>query len=160
MGPKCVAMRAAWTLALLAIGASVSRGAEPRPLALVDLDGRPVEVALRRNEAAVLLHFWATWCPSCVEELAVLDAAARTCPAEVRVVAVNVAEAPATIRSFLSNLPIAMDVLRDETGDVWRQISGRGLPTNLVWTQSTQRIETGPRDAAAWASLLGELGCD
>jgi thiol-disulfide isomerase/thioredoxin len=160
MGSRFVAMRPAGALVILAITATVSQGAEIRPLALVDLDGAPVEVSLRSSEAGVVVHFWATWCPSCIKELAALDVAARACPTKVRIVAVNVAEAPETIRNFLADLPIAMTILRDATGEVWQRVSGRGLPVNLVWTHSSQRVEAGARDEAGWARLLKELGCE
>ena len=153
-------MRAAGALMVLAVTATVSPGSEVRPLALVDLDGRPVEVSLRSSEAGVVVHFWATWCPSCIKELTALDVAARACPSEVRIVAVNVAEDPKTIRTFLADLPIAMTMLRDATGEVWRRVSGRELPVNLVWTHAAQRVEIGARDAEGWARSLKELGCE
>lgn len=153
----------AGTSLVLALAAAAGAGTEPGPLALSDLDGSPVELALGPNDAALVVHFWATWCPSCVGELPVLDAAVRACPTPVLVVAVNVAEGPETIRSFLAGLPgphpLALRQLRDATGDVWRRVSGHGLPVNLVWTRTGARVEPGPRDAASWTRLLEALGC-
>jgi len=149
----------AGTLLVLTTSANVAPGYEHGPLVLEDLDGAAVSLSLGPDAAGIVVHFWATWCPSCIEELAVLDRSARACPSEVRVVAVNVAESPETIRAFLANRPVALTMLRDPTGDGWRRISGRELPVNLVWTQAGQKIESGARDARAWERLLAELGC-
>lgn len=147
------------TTLVLAVAATPGRGADTGPLALEELDGRPVKLSLGPGEAALLIHFWATWCPSCVEELAVLDGAARACGPDVRVVAVNVAEDPKKVRRFLAGHGLELRQLRDADGDVWRGVSGRGLPVNLIWTPQGQRLEPGPRDAKSWKQMLGEVGC-
>ena len=144
---------------VVAFAATASLGAASGPLALEELDGKPVELSLGSGEAALLVHFWATWCPSCVEELAILDAAAGECGDAVRVVAVNVAENVKEIRRFVGEHALELRQLRDVTGDVWRRLSGRELPVNLVWTQQGQRLLQGPRDAKRWKQILEEVGC-
>jgi thiol-disulfide isomerase/thioredoxin len=44
---------------------------------LHDLEGRPVSFAQYRGKA-VLLNIWATWCPSCIEELPTIAETARS----------------------------------------------------------------------------------
>ena len=79
-------------------GAVVGDGAWIR--ALNDLDGRAVRLGDFRGRL-VLVHFWATWCVPCVEELPALQRlATRLAPQGLEVIAVNAQENAARIRPF------------------------------------------------------------
>jgi len=73
---------------------------EPRPtFALPDLDGDERSIASFEGKV-VLLNFWATWCPPCVEEMPVLDRLAREYGDQgLRVVGVALDDASA-VRDF------------------------------------------------------------
>ena len=148
-----------WTLAVcVALGLIA---ASPSTLTFTTISGAPVELALEDGEHALIVHFWATWCPTCVEELGVLDSVAQSCQdGVVRVVAVNVGEDAEQINAFTSELGLRLPVLRDPRGKMWRELSGVGLPVNLIWTRDERRIDIGPHDAAAWAGTLRSLGCE
>jgi thiol-disulfide isomerase/thioredoxin len=129
------------------------------PLPLVGAGGEAVSLALLPGERALLVHFWATWCPDCDEELPVLERAARACAGgPVRVVTVNVGDSAEDAARFRDARGLALPWLRDPGGRVWRDLA-RGLPANLTWTPEARRVELGPRDAAAWERALAELGC-
>jgi thiol-disulfide isomerase/thioredoxin len=119
-----------------------------------------VALALGAGERALVVHFWASWCPECEKELPVLEHAIRDCSNEngVRVVAVNVGESIDVARRFLERQGSALPLLRDPEGRVWRTLA-RGLPANLIWTRSGRRTEVGPKPPTAWESLLRGLGC-
>lgn len=93
-------------------------------LSIESLRGRPV-----------IVNFWASWCEPCVRELPALQtfAARHDGPADPLVLAVNVGEDEATIRSFLAenevgNLTVLLD--RDlVAGDAW---GARGLPMTFL----------------------------
>jgi len=145
-------MRTASLVALLVL---LTGSAAPRPLALVDLAGAPVELALAPGERALVVHFWATWCPDCVRELPELERAAARCVGRgVRFVAVNVGETPAEIERYRREHAVALPVLRDPKGDAWRSVA-RALPANLVWTPEERRVEIGPHDEEGWVRALG-----
>jgi thiol-disulfide isomerase/thioredoxin len=134
--------------------------APPTPLQLTSLDGDPLAVALAPGERALVLHFWATWCPDCIEELPVLVAAARRCDASgVRVLLVNVGEAPDVARAFLDEHHVRESVALDRKGRVWRSVAPAGLPANVTWMADGLRSEVGPRTAEAWTRALAALGC-
>jgi thiol-disulfide isomerase/thioredoxin len=134
-------------------------GVAERPLALETLEGAPAILVPAPGEALVV-HFWATWCPSCTLDLAALDAAAQGCAAaRVRIVTVNVGEAVPVVREHLATHRLRLPVLRDPASRAFRGLGARELPLNLVWTVDAHRLEPGPRDADQWQSRLVALGC-
>jgi thiol-disulfide isomerase/thioredoxin len=147
-----------WTLALCAVAGLLC--AADSPLVLASMAGDSVTLALEDDELALVVHFWATWCPSCMEELGVLERAVSTCEGAVRVVSVNVGEDVETIAAYQRELGFRLPVLRDPRGAVWRDLSGAGLPINLTWTRQQRQVDVGPRSAAGWAETLHSLGCN
>ena len=144
------------TLGLLAFALGGASGS----LELETLEGESVGLALREGERALVVHFWATWCPECVDELPLLARAVERCAGSgVRVVTVDVGESRDTIARYLERHDLDLPVLRDPRGRVWRALSGVGLPANLTWTAEGRRIEVGPRAPPAWEEELEALGC-
>lgn len=130
------------------------------PLAFADLDGTPVEIGAPSPGGAVVLHYWATWCTSCKQELPVLDRAAAACrDANVAVVAVDVGETAEEVRAFLADRPLSLRVLLDPKGGAWRASGGREMPANLIWTGEGQHWSLGPSSEVEWRERLGALGC-
>jgi len=73
---------------------------KPMPsFSLVTLDGRTVTAAELRGRPLVL-NFWASWCPSCVDEHAALLDAAQRYGMSVRIVGVLYQDTPDGARSF------------------------------------------------------------
>jgi thiol-disulfide isomerase/thioredoxin len=143
----------------LALAASGARAAEVGPITLETLEGATLLVEAPARGARVL-HFWATWCPSCQGELAELGRAASACAgSEVEVLAVDVGESVAEIRSFLAANPASLRVVRDPKGEAWRRSGGREMPANLIWTPAERRWTFGPSSEDAWRERLAALGC-
>lgn len=148
---------AALLTGLLALGGAA---ADDDALRVEDAAGAPVELALGADETALVVHFWASWCPECSDELPFLERIMRDCSKEngIRVVAVNVAEPSDDARRFLERHGSALPLLRDPEGRVWRRFA-RGLPANLIWTRAGRRSEVGGKAPSEWESLLSNLGC-
>ena len=151
-----MASRAAVAVALT-IAAGVAHASES--LRFDALDGAPVEVRAEA-ERPVVLHFWATWCPTCKEELGALERAAASCdPARVRVVAVDVGEDADTVRRWLADRPLALPVAIDPGGKTWRRSGGREMPANWIWDGAAWRWHLGPATESVWSERLASLGC-
>ena len=154
----CFPSKKAWVLLCVAL-AGVLGAAQPH-LTFTSPAGKPVVVVVEGSTTPLVLHFWATWCPSCVEEFSGLGAAAGRCPTDaVRIIAINVGETADIARDYLAEHSITLESLLDTRGEVWRKISGSGLPVNLIWTGRERRVELGPRSAERWRETLSELGC-
>jgi thiol-disulfide isomerase/thioredoxin len=68
-------------------------------LALSSFRGRPL-----------LLNFWATWCPPCVEEMPLLDRFYRQQPATGWQVLGLAIDQPSSVRTFLQRLPVSFPI--------------------------------------------------
>lgn len=104
-------------------------------------------VALRqyRGGQPLLVNFWATWCPPCVEELPLLDRFARVqgqaAGQGVRVLGIA-ADKAASVTRWLQRQPLGYPVVIAETGGVavTRTLgnSNGGLPFSLLFDAAGQ----------------------
>ncbi len=81
----------------------------------------------------VLLNFWATWCPPCVEEMPSLQNLHTDLEDDAfSVVAVNVQEDRETVNEFVQELGLRFPVLLDRNGKTTRRYAVRGMPTSYL----------------------------
>jgi len=114
------------------------------PYAAPTLAGDTVRVAA--GGPLTLVNVWATWCTSCREEMADLEAVHRDYAARgVRVVAVSVDDGdPARVRRFVERAKLTMPIALDPAGGIQQTYSVVGVPETflvgrdgrLVWRQA------------------------
>jgi thiol-disulfide isomerase/thioredoxin len=81
----------------------------------------------------VLVHFFATWCEPCREELTSLSRLQQSAaPPALSVLAVNVAEVPLRVERFLQKTPVSFPVLLDADRAVTKAWGVSTLPTTFV----------------------------
>jgi len=126
-------------------------------------DGSLASIIPGRQGEAVLVHFWATWCPPCREELPALIALGRKLvgAGRVRVVAVATDREWDQVRSFFKG-ELPPEVFRDATGSAYRAYRVSNLPdTYLVSEDGLVRmrfvVAQDWRSPDARKALLGEL---
>jgi peroxiredoxin len=126
----------------------------------VDRRGQPVVVLPEAKESgqALLLHFWATWCPECSDDLAHLEDAISGCD-HVRVLAINAGDGEAEVEAFVAQHALGLAVLRDPKGESWRRLEGGGLPMNAYWSAAGRKTDLGPKTREQWETVLASLGC-
>lgn len=127
-------MKRTLALALLlaaACGGPASR--EAPSFSLPELgSGRTTELASLRGRP-VLLNFWATWCPDCVEELPALEALhKRRAPEGLAVLGINLDDAPAKdAPPYLKKLGVTYPQLIGDKA-VTARYAVRGLPVTVL----------------------------
>ena len=87
------------------------------------------------HDKVVLVNFWATWCPPCIEELPSMQMArASYDQTDFEVVAVNVGETRAEVQNFISAMKLSLrfPIVIDEKLKVYGNWEVRGLPTSFL----------------------------
>jgi peroxiredoxin len=83
---------------------------------LQSVDGKTVSLADYRGKV-VLVHFWATWCPPCVEEIPTLERFSQQVSGiDIVVLAISVDKSAAALKTFLDKNKLHFPVLRDPGG--------------------------------------------
>lgn len=114
-----------------------TRPAPPR-FTLPDLDQQ--SVSLRPDgKSIVLVHFFATWCEPCREEIPALRRLSeKTDPARLRVLAISVADVDIRVRRFVERIPVNFPVLLDRDRSVARAWSVSSLPATFILDSNLQ----------------------
>lgn len=105
------------------------------PFTLKNPQGEDVSLADYQG-SALLLNFWATWCPPCIEELpSMIRLEEELRDSNFAMLAVSLREEPELVSSFLEehgfDLPVALDI----SGQVGMEYGVRGIPTSYVIDQ-------------------------
>ena len=107
---------------------------------LTSMDSSEVRLeAVLAENTAVVIKFWATWCPMCWIELFELSEgyeALQTQGIEVLAVAVDLAE---NVETFLEGQTVECPVLLDETSEIAKQFGINALPTTVL-VDSTGKV--------------------
>jgi peroxiredoxin len=99
---------------------------------LPSLDGTPQELARLRGRV-VLIHFFATWCEPCREEMASLrELQSRLEARPFTIVPISVAEADGAVRRFFAGESLPFAILLDRDRAVARAWNIHTLPSTVV----------------------------
>ena len=99
---------------------------------LNDMDGERFELKNSKGHW-LFLHFWASWCGPCKEEMPTIQKLADAMEAEnFQIVMINTAEDEDTIFEFLSAIDVELNSLLDADGLVTEVWKPRGLPTTFL----------------------------
>jgi peroxiredoxin len=121
-----------------------SAGAQP-VFSLPNTTGGNVALDAARGHV-VLVHFFATWCEPCREELPALNRLAARAGGNVTVLAIAVADADRSVQRFFATTPVDFPILLDRDRVVAKAWNVATLPTTFVLDGSLQPtfvVETG-----------------
>lgn len=122
-------------------------------------DGRPVSLAGYRGQP-LLVNFWATWCPPCVEELPLLDSFYQQQKAKGWQMLGIAVDQPSSVRRWLERSPLSFPVVLAglQGTEMSKSLGNRngGLPFSVLFDAKGQVLERKlgqmhPPDLQAWA---------
>lgn len=128
-----VAFFVLWLLPQRAATAELQRWTANRlpTFSLPDSAGADITLESARGHA-VLVHFFATWCEPCREELPALNRLAARSNGDMKVLAIAVADADRSVQHFLETTPVDFPVLLDRDRTVAKAWNVSTLPTSFV----------------------------
>ena len=110
---------------------AVLQGAPTPDFQLPDAGGRSVSLSAQHGHP-VLLNFWATWCPPCVDEVPSLEDLARKLDGtDLRLLAVSVDDDWGTIRRFFPK-GSSIGVLLDTSHDIPKKFGTEKFPESFL----------------------------
>lgn len=111
----------------------LKEGDQAHAFTLQSIDNKQVSLAEFRNKV-VLVHFWATWCPPCIEEMPKLEQLYQAFKGkDFEIVAVSVDESGAeSVVPFVRKNNITFPVLLDRGGPVGKQYGTTKYPETYV----------------------------
>jgi thiol-disulfide isomerase/thioredoxin len=112
-------------------------GGEQQAFSLPTIGGAAAALEAARGHV-VLVHFFATWCEPCREELPALNRLAARAGGNATVLAIAVADADASVQRFFATTPVDFPVLLDRDRTVAKAWNVTTLPTTFVLDASLQ----------------------
>lgn len=109
---------------------SIEGPAKPA-FSLIDLAGNDVSLAAFHGRL-VFVHFFATWCEPCREEIPALQRLAERAKPGAAVVAVSVADNDQRLQKFFAQTPVSFPVLQDRDRAIAKSWDVTALPTTYV----------------------------
>ena len=121
------------------------------------MNGEPVALSDYRGQW-VLVNFWATWCPPCVEEMPFLDQLAAE--RDLVVLGVNFKEEAALVAQFVAENGIDFPILLQPDEITLLFYGVRGLPRTFLIAPDGTLAHTaiGALRPAEFSARLDELG--
>lgn len=95
------------------------------------LDGRELRLSALRGKA-ILVNFWATWCPPCKEEMPIFEKEYKRCKdMGFEVLAVNMDSSEGSLEKFLKENRYSFSIVRP-SGDFEKELKLIGFPTSYL----------------------------
>jgi thiol-disulfide isomerase/thioredoxin len=98
---------------------------------LTDLQGQRW-TAERLKGRAVVLNFWATWCPPCKEELPSLQTLHELGGGNPLVIGINVRETASRVRRYVESTGLGFPVVLDPQAELAKRYGITAFPTTLL----------------------------
>lgn len=134
----------------------LSPGSNAPPFSLKTLSGESLSLADFQGKV-VVLNFWATWCPSCVEEMPALERLySMKKNAGIVVVAIATRDDVDSVREMKERMKLTMPIVMDDDGKISDKYKATGFPeTFLIDRQGKIRLFTDPTEGVPVAKAVG-----
>lgn len=131
----------------------------PSDFSLASVDGETVSLSDFQG-TAVMINFWATWCPPCRAELPLIEAYANRHAEQLVVLAVNAGEEDDVVARFVAEFDYDLVFLLDSANSLAAEFQVRGLPTSIfIDADGTVKARhIGLLDESLLREYLGQAG--
>jgi peroxiredoxin len=114
-------------------------GAAKPDFSLQDLNGKSVPLKTFKGRT-IVVHFFATWCAPCREEMPALNRFLERSASNASVVAISVAEVDPRVKRFFEAMPVHFPVLLDRDRAIAKSWKISTLPTTYVLDASMKPV--------------------
>lgn len=105
----------------------------PPTITLIDLNGGHFRVPEIFKGKVALIHFWASWCPSCRKEMATLESAYLKYSGKgLLPCSIDIGESKEAALRYIKNMKITYPVLLDPSSSTVKPFGISGIPTCYV----------------------------
>lgn len=150
---------------LLIIGCQANNNTKQKMPAFQTVDLQKTTWSDKKFSGKVgVVHFWATSCTSCIEEMPELikgyQYLSKKYPNQFAMLAINMPyDPPAQVFSYqkITQLPFAMSL--DLSGDLSKNFAAQATPTTIIFNQAGQRVKTivGPMTADELVKMVEDI---
>ncbi|HFQ90188.1 MAG TPA: TlpA family protein disulfide reductase [Desulfobulbus sp.] len=122
-------------LLLPSLALALGRGQKVSLFSGRDLNGKTIDMSRLIGKKPVMLVFWASWCPSCREEVPKINKLYKKYHKEgMAFIGINVGynDSVARAQAFVRKTGMAFPVIFDERGKITRMFAVQGVPTVFV----------------------------
>jgi len=127
---------------------------------LVDFDGA-LHTLSEFEGKAIVLDFWAGWCPFCLEEMPELQKAQDAFSDDLVMIGVHRSdtESVETALEFANERGVKYLLVRDDTGDLYRSTNGIGMPVAVFIDKEgvVKEIKSGPKTEEEISEKIEDL---
>jgi peroxiredoxin len=113
---------------------------EKADFTLKDLNGKKVTLSELRGKI-VLVNFWATWCPPCIQEMPDLDIIYTHFQSQGLVILSITNDDMFKVHDFINNMGYHPPVLLDFGGKVHKAFHVDGIPRNFVFNREGKLVD-------------------
>lgn len=106
-------------------------GPEKPTFFLPDLDGNRIALETFRGRI-VFVHFFATWCEPCREEIPALQRLSERAKSRASIIGISVADNDQRLKQFFTQTPVSFPVLQDRDRAIAKSWNVSALPTTYV----------------------------
>ena len=129
---------------------AIDSGVTLQDIRLTDINGQAVDLKRDYAGKALLLTFWATWCPHCVEEIPSMNRALGQLDKErFAIVSVSYKDTEAIMNAFRKKVPMDFPVLMDRDGQVSKAWKVYAFPSSFL-IDRTGRVRYSINTGAVW----------
>ena len=128
----------------------IEEAAQMQTISLKALNGEKITVPNDYKGKALLVNFWATWCPHCVEEIPSMNRALEALDAErFAMISISYKDSKATLEEFVKKVDVDFPILMDLDGQVSKDWKVFAYPSSFL-IDANGKIQYSINAGAIW----------